>query len=341
MNLRLRSGRQAFTLIELLVVIAIIAVLIGLLLPAVQKVREAASRTQCQNNLKQIGLAMQNFGSTHGGKLPAGVIHSNWPTRTYPITLPYKGPEGDFTNAAANPYNHSGFVAFLPYLEQENLFRNYNYGQASTGVANTAVITTYIKMYVCPSDENPPELLGSASTGDYINTGARPSNYLMNSGIIRSGSADISLFYSQAPKAIRGAFGHNGSVDLSNVRDGNSNTIAIGEARQTTITENAGPYWGAGSRGSALGYTGLLDTSTTPPTYLEGYKPNHRAGPCWDTPTSSIRCQNEGGFGSWHSGVSNFLFLDGSVRQISDNVNTAMFAAAGTAAAGEAVAIDF
>src|SRR5262245_12847004 len=149
---RFLRRRSAFTLMELLVVIAIIAVLIGLLLPAVQKVRAAAARIQCANNLKQIGLALHSYHNDHES-FPAGFVSSLSPSTW---TYNYAGS----TNQAAPDVGPgwSLFAALLPYLEQDNLHRQIRFDLPITHPANAAARSTPVKTYVCPSD-TPPKLV--------------------------------------------------------------------------------------------------------------------------------------------------------------------------------------
>jgi prepilin-type N-terminal cleavage/methylation domain-containing protein/prepilin-type processing-associated H-X9-DG protein len=357
--------RRGFTLIELLVVIAIIAVLIGLLLPAVQKVREAAARATCQNNLKQMGLALHNF-NTNKNKFPAAVIHSG--RAAY---LPaYNGPEANYTGQSPLAYNHSGFVALLPFIEQDAIFSRYNYGAASTAATNgltpattdagppplagraaayavnLQVANQAIKIYTCPSDEDPaPEFQVLTTEG-----ALRRSNYLFNTGTQTETGAGPGMSaaypYASFPKMdatgnFRGAFGEGGAANVGRMKDGSSNTIAIGESKQIHTVAQAGPFWGVGAAGNGPNHSGAVMGISVPLTspLIQQYLPNGKAGPCADN--AQAQCQFPGGFGSFHSGVTNFVFCDGSVRSISDGVNAQVWNAALSADGNETVALDF
>ncbi len=330
---------RGFTLIELLVVIAIIAVLIGLLLPAVQKVREAAARMQCQNNLKQMGLALHNHHDSTGFFPPAIVNSGRWSAGA---TAP---PSQSFypSDPVWYVYNHSGFVFLLPYLEQDNLFKQYNFtvpGSLSSpyGVPlpptaslltathpNALVQSQKLKVYLCPSDGEPEVIISNTGSTDfYQRPNTARSNYLFSCGwrTDYSGPAD----WNNATQS--GVFGHNSRTKMSSVQDGTSNTIAIGESVQrkdggTGTSPIFGPYWGSGTHTATIGYT-------------PGSDPRFNINAPFNTAcTAGPRCVYAWVFSSFHSGGANFLLCDGSVRFISQSIPYATFYALNTRGGGE------
>jgi len=331
----IRSLRQrAFTLIELLVVIAIIAILIGLLLPAVQKVRDAANRTQCVNNLKQMGLALANFDGVYK-RLPAALIHSG---RATTHGLPYQGPEVNYTGQYL-VYNHSGFVALLPYIEQKPLFDQYNYNYIASSSSpggiplganpspnpNNAVAATSVKIYTCPADVDPGpvETRNPGNSTDYYEmVSARRSNYLFNTGAY----TDYDNDWTSTSQSARGPFGNNGATSISRVSDGTSNTIAIGESLQKQHNGSTvfGPYWGVGTHTAVHGRG-----------YYSNFAPNYPYGSC--ATNANKLCTYAWGFSSAHTNVTNFVMLDGSVRGINDGMDANTWRALTTADGGEVV----
>jgi prepilin-type N-terminal cleavage/methylation domain-containing protein len=301
--MRHRNWSAGFTLIELLVVIAIIGVLVSLLLPAVQKVRDAANKTSCQNNLKQIALALHNYHFDHR-KFPPGAV----PTLT--------------------PWT----VCILPYLEQDNLYQKYDLKSPNNGGANEFARKQLVKTYVCPSDVTGPFTPIKPDSGYDPRVEYMPGSYRGVSG--QSIPKDNKWFDSQiagesnGPKNLRGVLHVVNVNDLeperfSTITDGTSNTLMVGEYA-TRSHANRRTFWAY----SWNQYTMSAGSNETR-TILNDYDTCIQAGGAGgDQP-----CKRA--WGSFHTGIINFAHCDASVRSVSTNVDLYVLQSMSTIAGGE------
>jgi prepilin-type N-terminal cleavage/methylation domain-containing protein/prepilin-type processing-associated H-X9-DG protein len=316
-----RRTRPAFTLIELLVVIAIIGVLVSLLLPAVQKVREAAARVQCQNNLKQLGLAVHHFENTDG----------YYPQAWY---VP-----GDPVGATA----WGGWCTqLLPFLEQDNLFKSYRQDRSWWAVENQPAVNTQIKTYTCPSSP-----VRHVRTGLTVlnNEGPFPDRSMaIGDYIILRGYSDTTTVpapvESRVPGMLMGITDTGGSSraaeskpTLAQVTDGTSNTAMIGEragrpefwvkGRKVADTNTMYVFDGGwASYQSVWLSTFLADGQTVVESGI---------GPC------VINCNNGWDVYAFHPGGANVVFGDGSVRFLRESLSGQVFRALLSRQRGEVI----
>jgi prepilin-type N-terminal cleavage/methylation domain-containing protein len=317
--MRARPSRSAFTLIELLVVIAIVAILIGLLLPAVQKVREAANRAQCENNLKQIGLALHGYHDANNG-FPPGYLAS-----------------GSYVDGATDTAPGWGWAAFiLPYAEQQNAYRQVSFNQPAQ---NSASIQKKIKLFVCPSDVTPPVAAGVPDAFGNTVCLAAPTSYAACCGSDASGTTD--------PTG-NGVLYRNSRIRFADITDGTSSTILVGERAWA----KANGFWAGAIPGGVI-VRGQLNPcqpdipGTWYPSSTIAIAHAHLNNGLVD-PDGSAGMDD---FGSMHFGGSFFLFADGAVhfvRTISgDNADGSytaeglIFQSLATRAGGEVVPSTF
>ncbi len=314
-NTRSRSG---FTLIELLVVIAIIAILIGLLLPAVQKVREAASRMQCSNNLKQLGIAVHSYHDTQG-RLPY-----SWSPNNY-----------GYDN---NGRSWSWMSQILPYVEQQNLFTAGQLGTsgALSGVAPAAPVLTFnqaaavhatmLKTFQCPSDPSSSTISTNRANGS-SSAGAGVTNY---KGVAGSNWAWGSFTFTGPTGNSNGLDAGNGffyrsdnsrSLSLLGVTDGLSNTLMVGEDLMAFNTHCA---WARANYSTGTVAIPLNNAMVT-------------GQPGFNNPSD---WPNVYSFRSRHTGGANFGLGDGSVRFVRESIALAQYRAAGSIAGGEVNTLD-
>jgi prepilin-type N-terminal cleavage/methylation domain-containing protein/prepilin-type processing-associated H-X9-DG protein len=359
--------KRGFTLIELLVVIAIIAVLISLLLPAVQQAREAARRTQCKNNIKQLGLALHNYHDTFNMFPPGSVVRDTQTPKNRDSSAAGLAANsnaeacsmhGDATNDAGAPWP----VLVLPYIEQTNLYDTFDlsggfysrydlrggWAQPPNFVAQDGSSPVSMR---CPSNPNvtkdPYILSYYGCSGGGLTSSLR--KYHDNHGVVYNKTGPCWTPISGGSARVfwdSGMLYTNSNVNISEVRDGATNTIMVGEQMYVGLdrvynNNNGGAYhwtWAAGSRthnGNSPNHSSLTNTydGINNPTFSF----THQAA-VEVTGAAKAHTQMMMAYSSWHTGGAHMCFGDGSVTFLSENMDLATYRVLGPKADGSIVA---
>jgi prepilin-type N-terminal cleavage/methylation domain-containing protein len=319
-----RRFREAFTLIELLVVIAIIAVLIGLLLPAVQKVRESAARMSCQNNMKQLGLGLHNYSSAYG-YFPPGALRA---PNTGTVTAFYQR-----FGVTRNGVRHNWAVFVLPYMEQDNVFRLYTLNEDWAAAANDTARATPLKIMNCPSTPGGMQVftrsvsIPSGAGGGTRTITIASGDYAPNNGY--DSALETAGLVDPCPNR-NGVLDVNVSLSIPEIRDGTSNCLLL--------SEDAGRpnRWQAGKLTVPNGQLdgGWADHDNEYITHGFNAAGTANPGPC------HTNCTNNNEVYSFHSGGANHVFGDGSVRFIRASMDIRQFVKLLTFAGQEPVTFD-
>jgi len=321
------TPRRGFTLVEILVVIAIIGILVALLLPAIQAARGAARRMSCHNNLKQIGLALQNYESSYGrfpaaSALPPGNVGDSWSVQ----------------------------ARILPFLEQSSVFDEIDLEQGYDASPQAKVLR--IPPYLCPSEVNDRVRKDSAGTPIHY-----PLNYVMNMGV-------WFVYNANNDRIGDGMFGPNQFLGQGDVLDGTSNTLCAAEVKAytayyrdsgsvpPTIPADSSALCGVGSFKSNSGHTEWVDGRVHQTGFTAVFTPNTEvacveSGITYDIDWTSFREGKSPGppsanptfaavtARSYHPGIVNVVLMDGSVRPVSQDVTLTVWRALATRAGGE------
>lgn len=328
--MRSPHSRAGFTLIELLVVIAIIAILIALLVPAVQKVRDSAARTQCQNNIKQLTLALHTYESTNKAFPPGTENKSANPDDP-------NGRNGGGAVGIGGPW----ICYILPYVEEEPLYRNFDkirrerpevvdwFGNGT--YAATPIGDKHLRMMDCPSHPFNEEVMSNGTNMEHLARGNYAACY---------GRGGYGVAHTNNP-SVGGLFGNNSKVRPATVGDGLSNTLALSEVKYRNPSSTGPSYqdvrgtWAYGTMGANIFSTQTGPNSATADAIWGCRSLPAEGMPCVTagTPYSNLFAAAR----SYHSGGVMVSFGDGSVRSITDNIALATWQALGSRGGSEQI----
>lgn len=295
-------GARGFTLIELLVVIAIIAVLVALLLPAIQQAREAARRSACKNNLKQLALATHTYESSHG-VLPPGYLHAF-----------------DASGSGANQMGFAWGLMILPQIDQSTLYQEFDFDRPVFDASQLTARQQHLAVFLCPSD--------TYSDGGYVvrDDSVTPiEQYAAGSYAANWGPSTATVNLDDTPLESRGVFYRNSTTKFRDITDGTTNTLFLGERTNGPLPHaSAGGHevfetsWCAAVRevtdpGDDHGHMVLFETQ---------FRPNQLG-------------TDDKGLSAPHAGLAQFAMGDGSVRAIDENIDAVLYNALGTRAGSE------